>query len=173
MRKVWLLALCLAALLALSGCAAAREAETLTVVLATNMHYLSPELTDYRGRFMNTVYASDGKVIHYSPQICGAFVRDMLALRPDAVILSGDLTLNGALVSHEEFAALLRPLAEAGIRVLALPGNHDVGGRAYSFSDSGIVAIPAATAEEFLGIYRDFGYAQALSRDTASLSYTA
>ena len=82
MRKVWLLALCLAALLALSGCAAAREAETLTVVLATDMHYLSPELTDYGGRFMNTVYASDGKVIHYSPQICGAFVRDMLAEKP-------------------------------------------------------------------------------------------
>ena len=166
-------ALCLAILLTLlSGPALAGE-QALTLVLATDMHYLSPSLTDYGERFMNTVYASDGKVIHYSPQICEAFIRDMLALRPDAVILSGDLTLNGAPVSHQEFAGMLTRLTGAGIRVLVIPGNHDVGGRAYSFGPNGVIGFPAATAAEFLETYSAFGYEDALSRDEASLSYIA
>ena len=170
--KKTLILLCVLCLLAAHG-ALAEDVGLTRVVLATDMHYLSPSLTDYGERFMNTVYAADGKIIHYSPQICRAFVRDMLCLKPDAVILSGDLTLNGALASHREFAALLAPLTGAGIRVLALPGNHDVGGRAYEFGPDGPRAIAAATADEFLDIYGGFGYADALSRDGHSLSYVA
>ena len=170
MKKV--LPLLLLALLCLAACTAPAE-ETLNVVLATDMHYLSPSLTDYSERFMDTVYAADGKVIHYSPQICRAFARDMLRLHPDAVILSGDLTLNGATISHEEFAALLSDIRAAGIPVFVIPGNHDVDGYAYSFSQGGAIAFPAATAEQFLAFYEACGYEQALSRDPASLSYIA
>ncbi len=171
MKKA-LLAVCLSALL-LIGSAWAEAAKPLTVVLATDMHYFSPSLTDYSERFMDAVYASDGKAIHYSPQICKAFVRDMLALRPDTVILSGDLTLNGAPVSLREFADLLAPLAEAGIQVLTIPGNHDIGGQAYRISADGVSVIPAASAGEFLEIYGGYGYTGALSRDDASMSYIA
>jgi len=164
------LVICLLALL-LTGCACAED--RLTVVLATDMHYLSPSLTDGGEGFMDIVYAADGKVIHYSPQICRAFVRDMLRLKPDAVILSGDLTLNGAPESLREFADMLEPLRAAGIRVLAMPGNHDVGGKAYAFRGSGVISFPAATAEGFLQIYEGFGPADALSRDEGTLSYTA
>ena len=169
--KRGILVLCLMALL-FCGAAAAEGGE-LKIAVATDMHYLSPSLTDYGQHFMNTVYAADGKTIHYSPQMCKAFVRDMLRLKPDAVILSGDLTLNGARVSLEEFAELLAPLREAGIRVLVIPGNHDIGGWAYSFGEQGIVAFSAVEAPEILRIYGDYGYADALSRDAASLSYTA
>ena len=165
---LWALMLCLL----LPGAFAETDAER-TVVLATDMHYLSPTLTDYGQWFMNTVYAADGKVIHYSAEICRAFVRDMLLLQPDTVILSGDLTLNGAPASHKEFSALLGTLTEAGIQVLVIPGNHDVGGRAYRFEADGAHPIPAATKQEFYDFYAPFGYTQALSRDEASLSYVA
>ena len=167
-----ILALTCMLLLLAAGAAVAEDAR-LTVVLATDMHYLSPSLTDYVERFMNTVYAADGKTIHYSPQICRAFVRDMLRLRPDAVILSGDLTLNGAPVSHQEFAAMLKELADASIPVLTMPGNHDVGGQAYSFGPNGVIGFPAATNSGFLEIYEPFGFAGALSREVNSLSYVS
>ena len=165
-------ALCLALIL-LAGCASAESTDPLTIVAATDMHYYSPSLTDYGERFMNAVYASDGKVIHYSPQICRAFVRDMLRLQPDAVILSGDLTLNGEHVNHREFSALLAPLTEAGIPVWALPGNHDVGAQTYIASGGAAAFVPETTAAEFLSFYDSFGYANALSRDADSLSYVA
>ena len=154
-------------------CAAPVWAQEHTIVLATDMHYLSPSLTDGGERFMNVVYGADGKLIHASPEICKAFVRDMLRLRPEAVILSGDLTLNGALESHREFAAMLAEIEAAGIPVLVIPGNHDVGGKAYRFADSAITMMPAATAEEFEAIYADFGYTEAPVRDPSSLSYIA
>jgi 3',5'-cyclic AMP phosphodiesterase CpdA len=169
--KKWLAAL--AAAVSLMIPAALSQAETKTIVLATDMHYLSPSLTDYGERFMETVYASDGKIIQYSAEICKAFAEDMLRLSPDAVILSGDLTLNGSAASLEEFADLMRPLEEAGIQVLAIPGNHDVGGKAYSFAEDGIRSFPAAKAAEYEAIYADYGLNESVQRDEASLSYIA
>jgi len=57
----------------------------------------------------------------------GAGIAGMLADRPapDAVVLVGDLThLGGA----EEAARVVEPLAAAGVRVLAVPGNMDRSG---------------------------------------------
>jgi 3',5'-cyclic AMP phosphodiesterase CpdA len=42
--------------------------------------------------------------------------------RPDLVLVSGDLTDDGALESYQNLAALLEPLAD---RLVVLPGNHD------------------------------------------------
>ena len=118
---------------ACSGCQSAPKDEVLTIVHATDMHFLSPKLTDYSQDFIDFLSRTDGKVTQYSPQICEAFVADMLEMKPDAVILSGDLTLNGAYESHSDLAAVLMPLKEAGIAVFVLPGNHDSDGAAYSF----------------------------------------
>ncbi len=171
MRK-WILAACLAALL-LVGCVLAEDVQSLRVVQATDMHYFSPSLAEFDEELLEAVYALDGKVIHYSFQICKAFVRDMLNLRPDAVILSGDLTLNGELQNHREFSELLIPLREAGIQVLTLPGNHDVGSQGYLLSTDGAVSVPATSAGEFFEFYEGYGYADALARDPDSLSYIA
>ncbi|MBQ8081159.1 MAG: metallophosphoesterase [Clostridia bacterium] len=169
--KKWMLLLAL--LLCLTAAAGAEDSQPYTLVVATDMHYLSPSLTDMGERFLNSVYTSDGKVIHYSSQICEAFVRDMLLLKPDAVIVSGDITLNGAPVSHREFAAMMARLQDAGIQVLVIPGNHDVGGQAYRFDADGPHAMPNASISEFYQIYQGLGYADALSRDPNSLSYVA
>jgi 3',5'-cyclic AMP phosphodiesterase CpdA len=52
-------------------------------------------------------------------------VRDIVVLRPDHVVLSGDLT---ALGTNEELAAVRRALGSAGLdrkRLSVVPGNHD------------------------------------------------
>lgn len=170
MRKLLFAMLCL--LLFLTSLSALAEDE-LTIVHVTDMHYLSPALTDYGERFMTLIENADGKLTHYTLQLMAAFVEEMLALQPDAVILSGDLTFNGASQSHLDLVSLLTPLTNAGIQVLALPGNHDVNSTGYQFVGPDIYYAPSMADEEFDDVYASLGYADALSRDAASMSYVA
>jgi len=147
------------------------RAENLTIVQASDLHYLSPELVQDEAFFLRVMENADGKLTHYSPQIARAFVDEMIALRPDAVILSGDLTLNGAFASHEGLIAELRRLQQAGVPVLALPGNHDCTGEAYLFTSEGAQLIEGMQDEEFIAAYGEFGYQDARSRDEVSFSY--
>lgn len=151
----------------------ARAEKTTTIVHATDLHYLSPAMTDYGKKFMSLIDSGDGKVVHYSPQIVSAFVAEMLTLMPDAVILSGDLTFNGEPQSHRELAALLQPLEEAGIRVMALSGNHDSGSATWSYSEAGYTMIAGFPDGQFDDVYAALGYDDALARDGASQSYVA
>ena len=105
MRKLCLILLCLCLAIAPS-CASAGE--TITIVVASDMHYLSPSLTDYGPSFMELLSAADGKMTHRTPEIMYAFAEEMIALGPDAVVLTGDLTLNGAPASHYDLDDILR-----------------------------------------------------------------
>ncbi len=104
---------------ALGGCGSSRplaekETSPLTVVTATDLHYLSPELTDYGTGFMRMVGNGDGKLTQYAPEITDAFLEEVEKLHPDALILSGDLSFNGEKTSHEELAGKL--LDAVGVR---------------------------------------------------------
>ena len=161
----------LAALLALLILPCAVQAEGVRIVVASDPHYLSPALVEDRDALLRVVSAADGKVTQYTPEIVQAFVDEMLALSPDAIVLSGDLTLNGGKESHQELIGLLTPLREAGIPVLAIPGNHDGAGKAYRFTATGSQPVVGMNAVGFKEAYADFGYADARSRDEASFSY--
>ncbi len=149
----------------------AKSQEDLSIVHVTDPHYLSPEITDYSDHFMAIVENADGKVTHLTPQLTDAFVRDMLILKPDAVIISGDLTLNGAEESHKGFAKALLPMAEAGIKVFVIPGNHDTDGTSYVFRNGKTYQKDSIESEDFPDIYSESGYGDAVSRDEYSLSY--
>lgn len=153
------------------SCALAED--EMIIVHATDMHYFSPALHDGGTYFMEILEAGDGKVTHYTPQLMQAFVRQMLQLMPDAIILTGDLTLNGEPQSHAELAEMLLPLKEAGIRVLALSGNHDAQASAWYIVDNEAWVLEPLMDDQFVDVYAAFGYDDALSRDTASQSYVA
>lgn len=143
------------------------------IVVATDIHYLAEEFSGNRCEsFMDTVLQGDGQVLQYGWEILDAFIDDMLEEKPDLVVLSGDLTLNGEKKSHEELAGKLDTLLENDIPVAVIPGNHDINNpQAKRFTDEGPVAVESVTPEEFAEIYADFGYAEAEARDPASLSY--
>ncbi len=144
------------------------------IAVAADPHYISPRLTDRGAAFSRVVTNADGKVAFYSEELLSAFVEQMLRDRPDVLLLPGDLTFNGGRESHEDLAAKLRVLTEAGIPVFVIPGNHDIAYRnAARFSGDGYQRVASPSSAEFAEIWRDYGYAQALSRDAASLSYTA
>ena len=141
---------------------------------ATDMHFISPELTDHGEYFTRMIENGDGKLVHYVSELTDAFVQQVIAEQPDCLILSGDLTFNGAKKSHEDLAQRLRAIDQAGIPVLVLPGNHDVHCyAAASFSGDKYTLVPNTSSEEFVQIYHDLGFDLAIDRDRYSLSYIA
>ena len=168
MKTVLLLILLLLAPLAALG------DDAVTLFVATDLHYLAPELTDHGPLFEQLIAGGDGKAMAYSEELTEAFVCQVIARRPDALILSGDLTFSGARASHEALADKLARIETAGIPVLVIPGNHDLNSRgAVRFEGERFTRVPGVTETEFLAIDRPFGYDDALSRDRASLSYVA
>ncbi len=146
----------------------------MTIFHATDLHYLAPELTDHGALFERVIAKGDGKVMDYIDEIVDAFAATVLAKKPDAVILSGDLTFNGEKRSHEVLAEKLTALKEDGIPVFVIPGNHDLYyPLAASYQGEKHTLVESVTADEFASIYAGFGYLDALSRDAASLSYAA
>lgn len=153
---------------------AARAEETATFLVATDLHYISPALTDHGAYFTRMLANSDGKVTAYIDELTDAFLSQAIKKKPDGLILSGDLSFNGARRSHEDLAAKLRAVREAGIPVYVIPGNHDLYSYASaSFSGDAYTRVENITSDAFAEIYRDFGFEAALSRDPYSLSYIA
>lgn len=159
-------------LLCSAGCTSAQDRHTL--IVATDTHFISPTLTDHGAYFTNMINGGDGKLVMYCEEILEAFIDQVIEAQPDGVILSGDVTFNGAKKSHEDLAAKLQRIRNAGIPVYVLPGNHDINsGAAASFHGASYTRVESVSQEEFESIYRDFGLAQSVSRDPYSLSYIA
>ncbi|MEJ8307142.1 metallophosphoesterase [Saccharibacillus sacchari] len=169
--------------LVLSGCdskstsvsaqpASIGHGENVTLAVATDIHYLSGRLTDHGQAFDTYVYAGDGKQLNYSEELVDAFTRQMAEERPDVLILSGDLTNNGELESHEDLAKKLQKVEQSGTRVYVIPGNHDLlNPWARSFKGEDQYKAASVTEKEFTEIYGAYGYDEAVSRDSSSLSY--
>ena len=141
-------------------------------IIASDLHYQSPLMTDFGEAFQNFVRNDDGKVVEYVDSITDAFLAETAEKQPDALILSGDLTQNGEKVNHEELAKKLRLLESQGVPVVVIPGNHDINHpSAASFEGTEKKKADNINAEEFYSIYREFGYDEAMDRDENSLSY--
>lgn len=149
-----------------------RSFAPLTLAVATDLHYIAPELTDGGGFFTRLVENADGKAMAYCEEITDAFVSQVTGEKPNALILTGDLTFNGARASHEALAAKLALIEKAGIPVLVIPGNHDLNSTmAAAFQGESYRLVESVDAGRFSVIYGDFGYREALARDRSSLSY--
>ena len=173
MRKI-LAALWLALLLlALCACGEKPKAD-FDLAVGTDLHYISPRLTDNGPYFQRVLANGDGKLAQYSEEITDAFLAQVLEGRPEALILTGDLTFNGAIESHEDLAAKLRALEAAGVPVLVLTGNHDVfNGNAARYEGEGYEPVYSASSMGFREIYGEFGPDEAISEAPDSLSYMA
>lgn len=152
----------------------AESRRTLTVWVATDLHYIAPELTENSEIFAQLTAEGDGKQLVYIDAIVRAFFDEVKAARPDVLILSGDLTCNGEDLSHQHIAGMLSEVEAAGVQVLVTPGNHDLNYyEAFSYADDAPRYWNNTTREQFAAYYLDFGRGEAGSRDSASMSYTA
>lgn len=156
-------------LFSITGCAKPE----LTIVHVSDMHYFSPSLIENEDFMWKVAMESDGKDTVQSALIAQAFVDDMIKLKPDAVVVTGDLTLNGEEASHEELRELLGKLKDIGIEVYVMTGNHDVNMTAYRYTNDGVEEVPSFGSQRFEDHWWDFGYGEALSQDRWSNSYIA
>lgn len=99
-------------------------------------------------------------------------VKETVKRNPDLVIIPGDLTKGGEMVSHQLVVSILRSLLTADIPVIVVPGNHDIDNpEGYYFNGDNTRPAGRTSPAQFKALYADFGYNQAYAKDPASLSF--
>lgn len=89
------------------------------IAVISDCHVVSPMHVSQLG-------APHGKMDAQSYQLLQAALDSIKAGKPDLLLISGDLTYNGEKAGHQAVSTLLHNVSTAGIRVLVVPGNHDI-----------------------------------------------
>lgn len=159
--------LCLIAL----GAAIPSYAQTKIAVLS-DIHVMAPELVVNDGTAWQNALGGERKLLDYSAEIYDVLIEKYLADKPDMLLITGDLTKDGELASHQYVLAGLDKLRKAGIAVYVIPGNHDRGtSNAYIFDGDERSKAEVADATAFESMYHDYGYNSASIRESTSLTY--
>lgn len=149
-------------------------AQSLKIGVMSDLHYMAPSLLIEQGSAFDNYRQHDRKLLAESPAILKAAVQNLLNEKVDIVLVSGDLTKDGELVSHEGVSEMLKPLLDKGVKVLVIPGNHDINNpHALSFSGESTKAVATVSADKFRKIYGKYGFESAISTDKNSLSYVS
>lgn len=126
------------------------------------------------GSAFESYLAEDRKMLAESTEIMQAAIDAVKNENASFVLVPGDLTKDGERSSHELVVNYLNQLEAAGKQVYVVPGNHDINnGASVKYVGDSMERVPNITPTEFAEMYGDFGYREALYRDTASLSYVA
>ncbi len=143
------------------------------MAILSDVHLMAPELLKQPGKAFDDYIAQDRKLLRESPELLDSAFRRVEAYGPQVILITGDLTKDGERVSHEMLVdRYLKPAKARGIRLFVIPGNHDVNNpHAKIYDGEHTQRTATVSAADFADIYRDFGYGEALARDTASLSY--
>ena len=163
----WTAAMLLSAALLFSGTAAG-EGQTLKLMIVTDFHYLSPSLYENSGGYFEKALKNgDGKMSHRSRELLEGLILEARHQRPDALIVSGDLSFNGERASHAELAAAFERIRAEGTDVWVIPGNHDINyPYAGKYTENGYEHLPGTDPEEFRALY-----AASMIRDPSAKSH--
>lgn len=156
--------------IAATFCASAQK----RIFVFSDPHLLAPGLFQANSAALQADLANDNKMFDQAHKIMQSMVNTIVSERPDAVLIPGDLTKQGAKLSHMAISALLKQVTDAGIKVLVIPGNHDVNNtNAVRYDGNNRYPAATVTSSEFAEMYSDMGYGQAIARDNTTLSYVA
>ncbi|MBC2745194.1 MAG: metallophosphoesterase, partial [Desulfosarcina sp.] len=147
--------------------------DTASFAVIADPHFYDTNLGT-TGEAFEAYLAQDRKMLRESETILSSAIKMIKVRRPDFVLVTGDLTKDGELTSHQKFAGYMAQLEATGIHVLVCPGNHDIN-NPLAVSFDGAITRPVAHVSpvEFASIYDEFGYGEAIERDPHSLSYLA
>ena len=142
------------------------------ITILSDLHVMAPELLINEGNAFEDYLAKDRKMLRESLEILDTLVNSILELKPDLVLVTGDLTKDGERVSHRLVAAQLQRLIDAGIQVLVVPGNHDINNPdAKAYDGDSATSVETITRADFADIYHNMGYDDSSRRDIDTLSY--
>ena len=147
--------------------------QPLKIAVISDTHYLSKKLAT-NGAALQNFEAATGRIVEDLHKVLSQVLSELNAQQPDILIIAGDITNHGERDSHIDITAKLKPLMESGTRIFVVPGNHDVNvPNAKAYTGDMPTPTSSISAQEFEQIYASFGYAEAIKRDSASLSYLA
>ena len=137
------------------------------LMVVSDIHYLADELRG--GTLLRALRSGDGKLTQHMDVLLDGLQQEIARLRPDALLVTGDLAFNGERASHVALAERFSEIEALGVPVWVLPGNHDINvGRPVGFTDEGWYPVEGVTPEAFSEIYADF-----MGPPGANLSYVA
>ena len=143
-----------------------------TIWVLSDTHVMAPELIQGDIKSLPDNLTQDSKLLIYSAEIFDKVIDEALSAKPDLLLITGDLTKDGELISHKQVVRTLRKLLNAGVKVVVVPGNHDINNPLGCYYNGQETAPAERTSpEQFVELYKDCGYNMAYSRDNASLSY--
>lgn len=143
------------------------------MAVVSDVHVMAPSLLKKDGKAFEDYISQDRKMLRESTSLLNAFTDSILHSSVKFLLIPGDLTKDGELVSHRYLIDnCLSRLKNAGITVLVVPGNHDVNNpHAVEYEGNHKTRVATISRAEFAEMYKDYGYGEAIARDTASLSY--
>jgi 3',5'-cyclic AMP phosphodiesterase CpdA len=126
------------------------------------------------GAAFESYIANDRKLLRESPEILDATINAISGLNSQFVLVCGDLTKDGELASHLLAVQYLAKLESQGKKIYVVPGNHDIrNGHSFRYTGDTRERVPNITAEQFAEIYAEYGFKEAIQKDSDSLSYVA
>lgn len=149
----------------------------LKIAVVSDIHYMDPSLLKNNantGAAFNAYLDADPKLIEFSDPIFRNAISQIKAEKPDILLIPGDLTKDGEVVSHQSVVRLIKQISDAHIKVFVVPGNHDINNpEAVTYNGDNATPTPSISPSDFSKIYSDYGYGNAIARDPNSLSYVA
>ncbi|WP_297818391.1 metallophosphoesterase [uncultured Lactobacillus sp.] len=142
------------------------------IYLLSDTHLIADSLHDSGSAFQKMRDTSAGKDLDYQEIMLKAFVRKIIHDKPDAVIITGDLTFNGEHESAKKLAEIFRPLIKNKIAFYPVAGNHDINdGWARKFENNQQNRVDQISPQQWQEIF-NFSYQKAQSIDSSSLAYS-
>lgn len=161
--------------LLLTACSIPQEESPMNaykIITATDLHYLAPEINDKGQAVRDMTARGDGKMTVWSHELVEAFLWQVEREKPDLLLLTGDLTLNSELKSHQRLANRLQELKAKGTAVALMPGNHDLNNPfAVEYQKDKAYVAENTSPKEFKDLYGPLSYDQARLKDPTSFSY--
>jgi UDP-2,3-diacylglucosamine pyrophosphatase LpxH len=158
-----------------SSCNKQSSPETVKFAVLSDIHYFDQSLfDDVPNAALEADLIGDRKLLKEGSVILESALDSIEASKPSFILISGDLTKDGEKLDHEKLAARFKQLSEKGIKVLVIPGNHDVyNPESMQYLHGTSSKIANVSDKEFAAIYKDCGYGDAVERDSTSLSYVS
>lgn len=145
-----------------------------TIYVLADIHVMAPSLLDSSdNEAWQADLANHRKMQELSVPVFDQLVEEIIAKKPDLLLIIGDMTKDGEHESHEYVINKLTKIKEAGIGVYVIPGNHDRGWmeEARRYSNNTYIKIDSYWDNDFPEAYHDFGYGENSELHDGSLSY--
>ena len=144
----------------------------------TDLHHYAHELGT-EGKAFEYICLSDQKCLKETGAIIDAYFDKIIEdTETNIVLITGDVTCNGAMESHKDLLPKLYRLKDAGKKVYLTTGTHDYytengngTGKAEKCVGDEILTATRTDRDALLEIYRDFGLSDAISLHKPSHSY--